>query len=132
VTDAEGVPPGALPGLPRIDAEDVFRAGSASSRETEWALATSGTTGAPKLVAHTLEGLAGGINTAATPEAGTVWSTFYDIRRYGGLQVFLRAMLGPSSLVLSEASEPVRDYLIRVGERHVTTSSARPPTGASR
>ena len=120
VTDAEGVPPGALPGLPRIDAEDVFRAGSASSRETEWALATSGTTGAPKLVAHTLEGLAGGINTAATPEAGTVWSTFYDIRRYGGLQVFLRAMLGPSSLVLSEASEPVRDYLIRVGERHVT------------
>jgi acyl-coenzyme A synthetase/AMP-(fatty) acid ligase len=120
VTDAEGLSPDALPGLPRIDAADAFRAGSETSRETEWALATSGTTGAPKLVAHTLEGLAGGINTAAAPAPGTVWSTFYDIRRYGGLQVFLRAMLGPSSLVLSDAGEPVRDYLVRVGAAGVT------------
>lgn len=120
VTDAEGLPPDALPGLPRIAAEAVFRARAESPCETEWALATSGTTGAPKLVAHTLEGLAGGINTAATPEPGTVWSTFYDIRRYGGLQVFLRAMLGPSSLVLSDAGEPVRDYLVRVGAAGVT------------
>jgi acyl-coenzyme A synthetase/AMP-(fatty) acid ligase len=121
VADAEGLAPEALPGLPRIDAADVFfRAGSGTKRETEWALATSGTTGAPKLVAHTLDGLAGGINTAAAPEPGTVWSTFYDIRRYGGLQVFLRAMLGPSSLVLSDAGEPVRDYLVRVGAENVT------------
>ncbi|PXW64156.1 fatty acid--CoA ligase family protein [Methylobacterium sp. B4] len=120
VCDAEGLAPDALPGLPRIDVEDACRAAPDSARETEWALATSGTTGAPKLVAHTLEGLAGGINTAAAPEPGTVWSTFYDIRRYGGLQVFLRAMLGPSSLVLSEAGEPLRDYLIRVGEAGVS------------
>lgn len=120
VCDAEGLAPDALPGLPRIDVEDACRAAPEGSRETEWALATSGTTGAPKLVAHTLEGLAGGINTAAAPEPGTVWSTFYDIRRYGGLQVFLRAMLGPSSLVLSEAGEPLRDYLIRVGEAGVS------------
>lgn len=120
VCDAEGLAPDALPGLPRIDVEDACRAAPDSARETEWALATSGTTGAPKLVAHTLEGLAGGINTAAAPEPGTVWSTFYDIRRYGGLQVFLRAMLGPSSLVLSEAGEPLRDYLNRVGEAGVS------------
>lgn len=120
VCDAEGLAPDALPGLPRIDVEEACRAAPGGTRATEWALATSGTTGAPKLVAHTLEGLAGGINTAAAPEPGTVWSTFYDIRRYGGLQVFLRAMLGPSSLVLSEASEPLRDYLVRVGEGSVT------------
>ncbi|WP_232629370.1 class I adenylate-forming enzyme family protein [Methylobacterium sp. Leaf118] len=120
VFDAEGLPDDALPGLPRIDAEAASAAGAETGRETEWALATSGTTGAPKLVAHTLEGLAGGINTAAAPEPGTVWSTFYDIRRYGGLQVFLRAMLAPTSLVLSDRHEPVRDYLVRAGGAGVT------------
>ena len=120
VCDAEGLPEGDLPGLPRMDVEAAAKAAAEAGQETEWALATSGTTGAPKLVAHTLEGLAGGINTAASPEPGTVWSTFYDIRRYGGLQVFLRAMLAPASLVLSDRHEPVRDYLIRVGEAGVT------------
>lgn len=120
VTDAGGPAPDTLAGLPCISVDDASRAAAETPRETEWALATSGTTGAPKLVAHTLEGLAGGINKAAAPEPGTVWSTFYDIRRYGGLQVFLRAMLGPSSLVLSDAGEPVRDYLIRVGAAGVT------------
>ncbi len=120
VCDAEGLPEGDLPGLPRIDVEAAAQAAAEKGQETEWALATSGTTGAPKLVAHTLDGLAGGINTAAAPEPGTVWSTFYDIRRYGGLQVFLRAMLAPASLVLSDRHEPVRDYLIRAGERQVT------------
>ena len=120
VCDAEGLPEGDLPGLPRIDIEAAATASARTPQETEWALATSGTTGAPKLVAHTLYGLAGGINTSAAPEPGTVWSTFYDIRRYGGLQVFLRAMLAPASLVLSDRHEPVRDYLVRAGEAGVT------------
>jgi acyl-coenzyme A synthetase/AMP-(fatty) acid ligase len=124
VCDAEGLPEDALPSLPRIDVEAASRASceatAGTGRETEWALATSGTTGVPKLVAHTLEGLAGGINTAATPEPGTVWSTFYDIRRYGGLQVFLRAMLAPASLVLSDRHETVRDFLVRAGDAGVT------------
>ena len=36
-----------------------------------------------------------------------MWGTFYDIRRYGGLQIFLRAVVGGGSLVLSSAGEPV-------------------------
>ena len=32
-----------------------------------------------------------------------VWGTFYDIRRYGGLQILLRALLGQASLILSDA-----------------------------
>lgn len=121
VTDAACPFRAALDGLPCIEAAEAALAAPASEAQpTEWVLATSGTTGAPKLVVHTLEGLAGGINVAATPEPGTVWSTFYDIRRYGGLQVFLRAILGPTPLVLSEADEPVRDYLVRVAEAGVT------------
>lgn len=88
--------------------------------ETEWVLATSGTTGAPKLVAHTLAGLAGAIDTRVPPARGTAWSTFYDIRRYGGLQVFLRAMLGPAPLVLSDSEEASGDYLGRAASAGVT------------
>lgn len=120
VTDAESPYAEALGGLPRLDVEAACVAAAASPLATEWVLATSGTTGAPKLVAHTLEGLAGAIDAAAAPESGTVWSTFYDIRRYGGLQVFLRAMLGPTSLVLSDAGEPLRSFLARAAAAGVT------------
>ncbi len=121
VTDADCPLRPALSHLPCIEAQAAAQAAAPSEPlATEWVLATSGTTGAPKLVVHTLAGLAGGINTAATPEPGTVWATFYDIRRYGGLQVFLRAMLGPSSLVLSDPEEPVREFLHRVKTAGVT------------
>jgi acyl-coenzyme A synthetase/AMP-(fatty) acid ligase len=103
------------------------RSGRLTSCETEWVLLTSGTTGVPKLVAHTLASLVGAIKpNSFTAAAGSVWSTFYDIRRYGGLQVFLRAMLGGGSLVLSSAKEPVSDFLARVGRHGVTHISGTP------
>src|SRR4030088_1058372 len=61
---------------------------------TQWLMLTSGPSGVPKIVGHTLEGLTGAI-VADGPARGAppVWATFYDIRRYGGLQIFLRAIL---------------------------------------
>jgi acyl-coenzyme A synthetase/AMP-(fatty) acid ligase len=82
------------------------------ARKTEWVLFTSGTTGAPKMVAHTPEGLTGAIQPPAASDI--VWGTFYDIRRYGGLQILLRALLGQASLVLSDAHEDVADFLTRL------------------
>src|ERR1700684_1825412 len=43
---------------------------------TEWILFTSGTTGLPKLVVHTLASLAGAIESDRTPPGPPVWSTF--------------------------------------------------------
>src|SRR5262245_35984235 len=81
---------------------------------TEWVLLTSGTTGRPKMVLHTLASLAGAIGASESPPhptlspsggegrvRGVIWGTFYDIRRYGGLQIYLRAVLTRSSLVLT-------------------------------
>ena len=83
---------------------------------TEWILLTSGTTGAPKLVSHTLESLSGTLPRQRANGSPVVWSTFYDIRRYGGLQIFLRSIMGGTDLVLSSADEPVDGLLARAGE----------------
>jgi hypothetical protein len=80
--------------------------------QTEWLLLTSGTTGLPKLVVHTLSSLAAPIKLGSAPGNPVVWSTFSDIRRYGGLQIFLRAVLGGGSLELSRANESTGDFLI--------------------
>jgi acyl-coenzyme A synthetase/AMP-(fatty) acid ligase len=97
-----------------------------ASERTEWVLLTSGTTGAPKLTAHTLCTLSGAMTGPGPLGAGAVWSTFYDMRRYGGLQIFLRAMLGGGSMVLSSAAEPVGDFLTRAGAQGVTHISGTP------
>jgi acyl-coenzyme A synthetase/AMP-(fatty) acid ligase len=103
-----------------------------ASCETEWILLTSGTTGVPKLVVHTLQSLAHAIsqgapiNPGATQASPVVWSTFYDIRRYGGLQIFLRAVLTGASLVLSDSHESPAEFLERAGARGVTHISGTP------
>ena len=61
---------------------------------------------------HTLEGLTGAIIAdAPARSASAVWATFYDIRRYGGLQIFLRAIVGGGSMVVSEPGEAVADHV---------------------
>lgn len=94
--------------------------------QTEWILLTSGTTGRPKLVVHTLLSLAGGLERSSAPAGQTLWSTFYDIRRYGGLQILLRALLTGTSLVLSSAQESTADFLTRAGSHGVTHISGTP------
>jgi len=94
--------------------------------QTEWILLTSGTTGRPKMVVHTLASLSGAMRGGRSPGDPAVWSTFYDIRRYGGLQIFLRALLGGGSMVLSSAEESTADFLIRAGAHGVTHISGTP------
>ena len=97
----------------------------AAGIRTEWILLTSGTTGVPKMVVHSLAGLAAAIAPRTVGDA-TVWGTFYDIRRYGGLQIFLRTVLGGASLILSSAGEPVGDHLARLARHGVTHLSGTP------
>jgi acyl-CoA synthetase (AMP-forming)/AMP-acid ligase II len=98
-----------------------------TERATEWLMLTSGTSGAPKIVSHTLEGLTGAIVADGPTRGGAaVWATFYDIRRYGGLQIFLRAIIGGGSMVLSEPGEPIADHVARLRAGGVTHISGTP------
>jgi acyl-CoA synthetase (AMP-forming)/AMP-acid ligase II len=87
---------------------------------------TSGTTGVPKMVMHDLAGLTAAMRARSPADGAAVWGTFYDIRRYGGLQIFLRAVGGGASLVLSSAGEPIADHLARLAECGVTHLSGTP------
>jgi acyl-coenzyme A synthetase/AMP-(fatty) acid ligase len=90
---------------------------------TEWVMFTSGTSGPPKMVAHTLAGLTGAIKPAVADAPPPIWGTFYDIRRYGGLQILLRALLGEGSLAITAPGEPMPDFLrrlARIGVTHLT------------
>jgi acyl-coenzyme A synthetase/AMP-(fatty) acid ligase len=96
------------------------------SLETEWVLLTSGTTGVPKLVVHTWASLVAAIGPTRDSSTPMVWSTFYDIRRYGGLQIFLRAALVGASLVLPGVQESTADFFARAGAHGVTHISGTP------
>jgi acyl-coenzyme A synthetase/AMP-(fatty) acid ligase len=100
---------------------------SKTEHATDWLMLTSGTSGVPKIVRHTLEGLTGAI-AADGPARGAapVWATFYDIRRYGGLQIFLRAVIGGGSMVLTEPGEPIADHVARLKAGDVTHISGTP------
>src|ERR1700742_4175117 len=98
-----------------------------TERATEWLMLTSGTSGVPKIVGHTLEGLSGAI-VAEGPARGTppAWAPFYDISRYGGLQIFLRAIIGGGSMVLSDSHQALAGHVARLRARGVTHMSGTP------
>lgn len=76
------------------------------SKSTQWLLATSGTSGEPKLIAHTLASLSQSLKR--DPQAGTCfrWGLVYDPSRFAGLQVVLQAFFSGAELVIT----PLNDY----------------------
>jgi acyl-coenzyme A synthetase/AMP-(fatty) acid ligase len=127
IADRSGVELG-LPDVPCVRCTSDF-VPSDSDRSprfaTEWVLLTSGTTGQPKLVLHDLSSLTGGIPNGIAA-SNVVWSTFYDMRRYGGLQILLRTLLTGASMVFSDGAEPPSDFLARAGTLGVTHISGTP------
>ncbi len=100
--------------------------GVCKQQETQWLLLTSGTTGTPKIVSHSLRALTGAMVGQPMAQPAPVWATFYDIRRYGGMQIFLRAVFGGGSLVLPAQGQPFASVVARYGACGVTHISGTP------
>ncbi len=106
---------------PRLYEERVRGEG----RETRWLLATSGTTGARKLVAHTLASLTRTISTR-TESAALRWGQLYDQSRLAGVQVMLQALCSGADLALAPPDAALEDILDLFAETGVTAISATP------
>jgi len=95
--------------------------------KTRWILPTSGTTGTPKLIPHTLESLSRSVKRESKKGQGLRWGLLYEMTRFAGLQVYLQAVLGGSTLVLPDKSVlSFENQIIFFAEQGVNALSATP------
>lgn len=91
---------------------------------TRWWLTTSGTSGSPKLIGHTLAGLSNKSRISRFSRS-LHWGLVYQPYRFAGLQVVLQALL--SGALLVDASQPDADERIDAMLAHgVDALSATP------
>lgn len=93
--------------------------------QTTWLLPTSGTTGTPKLIAHTFATLTRSMTTRRIGDDYT-WGSLYSLRRFAGLQVFLQSWMCGTPLILNEEGADLQDVLTRFIDLGCNALSATP------
>lgn len=93
--------------------------------QTTWLLPTSGTTGTPKLIAHTIATLTRSMTTRRIGDDYT-WGSLYSLRRFAGLQVFLQSWMCGTPLILNEEGADLHDVLSRFIDLGCNALSATP------
>ena len=93
--------------------------------QTIWLLPTSGTTGTPKLIAHTFATLTRSMTTRRIGDDYT-WGSLYSLRRFAGLQVFLQSWMCGTPLILNEEGADLHDVLTRFIDLGCNALSATP------
>ena len=92
--------------------------------ETTWMMTTSGTTGIPKIVPHTLASLSRTVRRDAVARA-PVWGLLYDMTRFAGLQVALQSLIGGGILAAADTREPLARqvaFMIEAGTTHLSAT----------
>lgn len=92
---------------------------------TRWVLATSGTTGVPKVISHTLTSLTRTMKRDPGRGSSYTWGLMYDPCRFAGLQVVLQALVGCSCLALP-LSMSFENQVATLLEHKVNALSATP------
>lgn len=106
--------------------EDATAPGGAASRAaTTWLLTTSGTTGTPKVVPHTLKSLTRSV-FRFPPKDAPNWGLLYDPTRFAGLQVTLQALVGGGRLLAVDTHQPIAAQIAALAAMGCTHLSATP------
>lgn len=92
---------------------------------TTWLMTTSGTTGTPKIVAHSIESLTTSVKLKDAALA-PIWGLLYEPSRFAGLQVILQSLLGNGTLVTPDRSLDVADQLEILSRNGCTHLSGTP------
>lgn len=93
--------------------------------QTTWLLPTSGTTGTPKLIAHSFASLTRSMTTRRIGDDYT-WGSLYSLRRFAGLQVFLQSWMCGTPLILNEEGAELHNVLTRFIDLGCNALSATP------
>lgn len=93
---------------------------------TRWILATSGTTGVPKLIEHSTDSLIKTCKADIDRGKDFTWGLVYDPFRFAGLQVVLQALASGSRLVLCNQIGGVTDQVAFLRENNANALSATP------
>lgn len=94
--------------------------------ETRWILATSGTTGTPKLINHSLCSLTRTTKRNLLKGKNIKWGMLYGLTRFAGLQVFLQSILGGSTFIFVDVENSVDNILEKLALEGCTSLSATP------
>ncbi|KFI26940.1 2-succinylbenzoate--CoA ligase [Haematobacter missouriensis] len=100
-------------------------AGDAPPVATLWLMTTSGTTGVPKIVTHSVASLTRSVR-GTRPEALPVWGLLYDMTRFAGMQVGLQAMTGHGTLAAIDRDAALGAQVAEMAAAGVTHLSATP------
>lgn len=122
LSDREQLPPS----LRRLAVGEMDASADGSrSAATSYCLATSGTTGTPKLVKHSFESVARTVRRSGGT-AGARWGMLYELSRFAGFQVLLQALVGQGTLLVPRPSMPLADQLDFLAAEGCTHLSATP------
>jgi len=94
--------------------------------KTLWSLATSGTTGNPKLYAHCFSSLSSAAVHANPRSAEFVWGLVYDAHRFAGLQVLLQSLLAGCPLSVPNSFADIEAAVATFKAHGVNALSATP------
>lgn len=91
---------------------------------SRWYLATSGTTGKPKWISHSLSSLSRAVKISASG-ASLRWALCYQPSRFAGLQVLLQSLLSGACL-LDCSSGDAQQRITLMQQQHINAISATP------
>lgn len=107
-------------------ASDIPASDAVPAARTDWIMTTSGTTGTPKLVRHSLASLTRTARLDTDRARGQVWGMVYDYSRFAGLQVMLQSLLSGACLAVPPQDVPLDAQLAFLAARGCTHLSATP------